>query len=142
MHPVYRGLPRQYGGGLGSMFRSLFRTIMPLVTPVIGRAINTLKKEGPKHVFGAVGRVLAREKPKQVLKTEGLDFGKKLLNSIKEGFSTTLSHSSSGAHTHQPKQTGSGLHRLRKLKNQRKHKHQRKHKLHHSHKTRALDIFD
>ena len=86
--------------------------------------------------------MLAIEKPKQVLKTEGLDFGKKLLDSIKEGFSTTLSHSSSGAHTHQPKQTGSGLHRLRKLKNQRKQKHKSHKKTHRSHKTRSLDIFD
>lgn len=139
MHPVYRGVPRQTGAGLGSMFRSLFRTIMPLVAPVAARALNTLKTEGPKHGFAAISRVMAGEGPKQVLKTQGLEFGKKLLDSIKGGFSATSPHSSSGAHSHQTNQTGKGLRRWRKRNTLKKLKRLHKRR---QHKARSIDIFD
>ena len=34
--PVFRGKPYQYGNGLGAIFQSIFRTVFPIVAPILG----------------------------------------------------------------------------------------------------------
>ena len=43
-YPVYRGIPRQYGHGLGSIFKTAIRTIVPILKPVAKAGLRSAKK--------------------------------------------------------------------------------------------------
>ena len=40
MYPVYRGVLRQRGHGLGDVLKSAFRTVVPLLKPVVNRGLT------------------------------------------------------------------------------------------------------
>ena len=72
MYPVYKGIPRQYGHGLGSLFQSAIKSATPLLTPVVNSAVRAMKREGARQSTGAIADVLIRGKsPKQILKQRG-----------------------------------------------------------------------
>lgn len=135
MYPVYRGVPRQYGQGLGSIFKSAAKMAIPLLSPILKSTVNTLKKEGLKQGLAAVTDIMTLGKsPKQVLHTRGkqalkslgkaaaLSLGETLVKSIKAGNNAPLHQSSF---------------KPRRRKVSQKHRNRRKFK-----HTRPLDIFD
>ena len=38
--PVYRGVSRQYGNGLGSIFKAALRTVIPILKPVAKKLVG------------------------------------------------------------------------------------------------------
>lgn len=96
MHPVYRGTPRQFGGGLGSMFKSLMKTVIPMVKPQLQSAVKVLKQEGIKQGVGALQDLVEKgHSPKQVLKRRAQSLGKALVKRIKTPSTHKPTHSSS-----------------------------------------------
>ena len=43
-YPVYRGVSRQYGNGLGSIFKAALRTVVPILKPLAKVGIQSAKK--------------------------------------------------------------------------------------------------
>ena len=43
MIPVYQGVPRQQGYGLGSVFKSAMKTVTPFLKPVVESSLESLK---------------------------------------------------------------------------------------------------
>ena len=87
MHPVYRGIPRQTGHGLGSLFRSALSTVTPFLKPVVNSSVNLLKQQGLKQGIAAAHDILVgHRKPKEVLVTRGKQvlkrLGKQVLDSL------------------------------------------------------------
>ena len=120
MIPVYRGVPRQYGQGLGSLFKSIVKTVRPLVTPVIKTAVKSLGREGLKRGISAASDILDGQPVKQVMKRAAI-------NTLKSAGKTTLA-------SIQP--------RIKKKTSPRKpHSTSRHHRDRHVSKRR-LDIFD
>lgn len=86
MMPVYQGVPRQYGYGLGSIFRTALRTAIPFVKPIAGRAFQTLKREGLKQGIKFAKDVLHNNmSPKDAFKTRG----KRLLGAVAQSATGT-----------------------------------------------------
>lgn len=98
MYPVYRGVPRQYGHGLGSLFHSAIKSTTPLLAPLVSSTMRAIKNEGVRQGTGAITDVLLKGKsPKQVLKTRGiqaiksigkaaaLQLGRSLINRVRGG---------------------------------------------------------
>ena len=48
---VYRGIPRQYGHGLGSVFKTAIRTIVPILKPVAKAGLRSAKKLSKNKVY-------------------------------------------------------------------------------------------
>ena len=69
--PVYRGQPRQYGQGLGSMFRKAMKTVMPLLKPFVKSGLKTLKNEGLRQGKAVVRDLVDGGKVKDVLGKRG-----------------------------------------------------------------------
>jgi len=46
MIPVFRRMSRQYGQGLGSLFKSVVKTVKPLLEPVVRTAARNFKQQG------------------------------------------------------------------------------------------------
>lgn len=136
MHPVYRGTPRQYGGGLGSMFKSLMKTVIPMVKPQLQSAAKILKQEGIKQGVGAIQDLVEKgHTPKQVLKRRAQNLGKALVKRIKTPTLRENNHSTPKARAIQLK-----THNLRSRNRRRRNR-----KLHLARKvskSRPLDIFD
>ena len=42
--PVYRGVSRQYGNGLGSIFKAALRKVIPILKPVAKASLKSVKK--------------------------------------------------------------------------------------------------
>ena len=42
--PVYRGVSRKYGNGLGSIFKAALRTVIPILKPVAKASLKSVKK--------------------------------------------------------------------------------------------------
>ena len=45
-YPVYKGLSRQYGYGLGSVFKSVMRTVIPFLKPIAKAGLKSVKEQG------------------------------------------------------------------------------------------------
>lgn len=72
MHPIYRGVPRQNGRGLGAMFKSAIATMTPLLKPVLKTGLNALKEQGAKQGLAAAHDILVGGKnPKDVIFRRG-----------------------------------------------------------------------
>ena len=72
MIPVYRGTLRQHGKGLGAILKSVVKTAIPIVKPLVKKGIRSLKKQGMKHGIGAIHDiVVAGKKPKDVIVSRG-----------------------------------------------------------------------
>ena len=94
MHPVYRGVPRQFGGGLGSMFKSMMKTAIPMIKPQLQSAFKVLKNEGIKQGVGALQDLMDnKEVHKKVLKRRAQSLGKAILKRIKPTPVSKPSHS-------------------------------------------------
>ena len=145
MYPVYKGIPRQYGRGLGSMFKSMTKSIIPWVKPHVQSAFKVLKNEGLKQGLGALQDVvLKRKSPRKVLKERAKTLGKALWQDIKGSSNTKPRQSKPRRSTrrsasHRPalrprprKQIGKGYKRSRR--SLRKHRQRIT--------ARPLDIFD
>ena len=66
---VYRGAPRQYGHGLGSMFKSAFRMVSPIIASTAKSVLPDLKRIAVRQGIGALRDVMSGQKPKQVAKS-------------------------------------------------------------------------
>ena len=75
-YPVFRGLPYQRGGGIGSIFRTVLRFLIPLGKEA-GAAIG---RQGLESTSRVLSNVLEGKDVKQALKEEGRSGLKNLLN--------------------------------------------------------------
>ena len=86
--PVYRGIPRQYGNGLGSIFKAAMRTVIPILKPLAKAGIQSAKQVAKTHGVGALRDIMAGQNVKQVLKHRGKDalssLGRSTLNELKK----------------------------------------------------------
>ena len=80
MIPVYQGQPRQIGYGLGSMFKKMASSIIPLVKPIVKSGFNTLKREGLRQGMGVAQDLLSGESLKEAFKHRG----KNLLKNVRQ----------------------------------------------------------
>ena len=69
--PVYRGVSRQYGYGLGSMFKTALRTVMPVLKPVAKAGLQSIKQVAKDQGIHALCDIIAGQNIKQVLKSRG-----------------------------------------------------------------------
>lgn len=80
-YPVYRGLSRQYGYGLGSIFRSAMRTVIPILKPVAKAGLESVKEQG----LAAIKDIASGKNVKEVLKSRGKSAAKSTLNRLVGG---------------------------------------------------------
>lgn len=122
MYPVYRGVPRQTGNGLGGLFKTALKTIIPMVKPIVKpilkSGLSTLKRQG----LGAAHDIIMEGKnPKHVLKSRG----KQALKSIGNQTFDHINNVSSRKRSHNVKRLSRGnISKKRRLS------------------SRPLDIFD
>ncbi|MCG8075028.1 MAG: hypothetical protein JAY75_02150, partial [Candidatus Thiodiazotropha taylori] len=69
--PVYRGVSRQYGHGLGSIFKVAMRSVVPILKPLAKAGIQSAKQVAKKEGIGALRDILEGQNIKQVLKQRG-----------------------------------------------------------------------
>ena len=125
MHPVYRGVSRQYGYGLGSLFKSAFRMVTPVLSSVAKSVLPDLKRIATRQGIGAISDVMSGYNPKEVVKARA----KAMLKGVG---STALKK----------------LRRINKSRpvkvNHSRLRHRRGHiaNLHHAKAKRNLDVFD
>lgn len=87
MHPIYRGVTRQYGGGLGSMFKSAIRTVTPFIKPILKTGLESLKNEGMKQGMGLAKDIFLEHKnPNEVFISRGKQAMKSLGKSFLDNF--------------------------------------------------------
>lgn len=84
MYPVYRGVARQRGHGLGDMLKSAFRSVAPVLKPMVTRGLHALKdaaltqgkeflqnviidKQNPKEAFMRAGKNVLLQTGKDIL---------------------------------------------------------------------------
>ena len=70
-YPVYRGVLRQYGNGLGSIFKAALRTVVPILKPLAKFGIQSAKKVAKDQGVKALKDIVAGRNVKQVLKQRG-----------------------------------------------------------------------
>ena len=87
--PVYRGVSRQYGYGLGSMFKTALRTVMPILKPVAKAGLQSIKHVAKDQGIHALRDILDGQNIKQVLKSRGKSalksLGKSALDHLASG---------------------------------------------------------
>ena len=77
-YPVYKGFSRQYGYGLGSIFKSAMRTVIPILKPIAKAGLKSVKEQG----LEAIKDVASGQNVKQVLKRRGTSAAKSTLNRL------------------------------------------------------------
>ena len=77
-YPVYKGLSRQYGYGLGSIFKSAMRTVIPILKPIAKAGLKSVKEQG----LEAIKDIASEQNVKQVLKRRGTSAAKSTLNRL------------------------------------------------------------
>ena len=84
--PVYRGVSRQYGNGLGSIFKAALRTVIPILKPVAKASLKSVKKVAKDQVVQALKDIVGGENVKKVLKQRGKtalkSFGQSTINQL------------------------------------------------------------
>ena len=85
--PVYRGVSRQYGNGLGSIFKAALRTVIPILKPVAKASLKSVKKvakdQGVQALKDIVGGENVKKKDlKQRGKTALKCFGQSTINQL------------------------------------------------------------
>ena len=79
MIPAYRGVLRQHGRGLGSIFKAVIKSAVPIVKPLVKTGLKNLKSQGLKHGIGAIRDiVVSGKRPKDVI----ISRGKQTLKSV------------------------------------------------------------
>ena len=91
-YPVYRGIPKQYGHGLGSIFKTAIRTIVPILKPVAKAGLRSAKKVVKEQGISALRDMVSGQNVKQVLQHRVQAALKQLLP-IKSKRSSRKSHS-------------------------------------------------
>lgn len=86
MIPTYQGQTRQYGYGLGSMFKKAVKTVMPLIQPLVKSGLHTLKQQGVTQGKAAVRDYLSGTPIKKIVKNRGVsvlkNVGQSLLKAV------------------------------------------------------------
>ena len=85
--PVYRGISRQYGNGLESIFKAPFRTVIPILKPVAKASLKSVKKVAKDQGVQALKDIVGGENvKKKVLKQRGKtalkSFGQSTINQL------------------------------------------------------------
>ena len=84
--PVYRGVSRQYGNGLGSIFKAALRTVIPILKPVAKASLKSVKKVAKDPGVQALKDIVGGENVKKVLKQRGKtalkSFGQSTINQL------------------------------------------------------------
>ena len=84
--PVYRGVSRQYGNGLGSIFKAALRTVIPILKPVAKASLKSVKKVAKDQGVQALKDIVDGENVKKVLKQRGKtalkSFGQSTINQL------------------------------------------------------------
>ena len=84
--PVYRGVSRQYGNGLGSIFKAALRTVIPILKPVAKASLKSVKKVAKDQGIQALKDIVGGENVKKVLKQRGKtalkSFGQSTINQL------------------------------------------------------------
>ena len=84
--PVYRGVSRQYGNGLGSNFKAALRTVIPILKPVGKASLQSVKKVAKDQGVQALKDIVGGENVKKVLKQRGKtalkSFGQSTINQL------------------------------------------------------------
>ena len=92
-YPVYRGVSRQYGNGLGSIFKAALRTVAPILKPLAKVGIQSAKRVAKYHGIKALKDIAEGQNVKQVLKTRGKSalksFGKSSIDQLASGIKST-----------------------------------------------------
>ena len=92
-HPVYRGVSRQYGNGLGSIFKAALRTVVPILKPLAKVGIQSAKKVAKDQGVKALKDIVAGRNVKQVLKQRGKSalksFGQSSIDQFAPGIKST-----------------------------------------------------
>ena len=91
-YPVYRGIPRQYCHGLGSIFKTAIRTIVPILKPVAKAGLRSAKIVVKEQGISALRDMVSEQNVKQVLQRRGQAALKQILP-IKSKRSSRKSHS-------------------------------------------------
>ena len=68
---MYRGIPRQYGHGLGSVFKTAIRTIVSILKPVAKAGLRSAKKVVKEQGISALHDMVSGQNVKQVLQRRG-----------------------------------------------------------------------
>ena len=63
--PVYRGVSRQYGNGLGSIFKAALRTVIPILKPVAKASLKSVKKVAKDQGVQALKDIVGGENVKK-----------------------------------------------------------------------------
>ena len=97
-YPVYRGVSRQYGNGLGSIFKAALRTVVPILKPLAKVGIQSSKKVAKDQGVKALKDIVAGRNVKQVLKQRGKSalksFGQSSINQFAPGIKSTQNQKS------------------------------------------------
>ena len=85
--PMYRGVSRQYGNGLGSIFKAALRTVIPILKPVAKASLKSVKKVAKDQGVQALKNIMGGENvKKKVLKQRGKtalkSFGQSTINQL------------------------------------------------------------
>ena len=92
-YPVYRGVSRQYGNGLGSIFKAALRTVVPILKPLAKVGIQSAKKVAKYQGVKALKDIVAGRNVKQVLKQRGKSalksFGQSSIDQFAPGIKST-----------------------------------------------------
>ena len=84
--PVYRGISKQYGNGLGSIFKAALRTVIPILKPVAKASLKSVKKVAKDQGVQALKDIVGGENVKKVLKQRGKtalkSFGQSTINQL------------------------------------------------------------
>ena len=87
--PVYRGVSRQYGYGIGSMFKTALRIVMLVLKPVAKAGLQSIKQVAKDQGTHALRHIMAGQNVKQVLKSRGKSalksLGKSALDHLASG---------------------------------------------------------
>ena len=92
-YPVYRGVSRQYGNGLGSIFKAALRTVTPILKPLAKVGIQSAKKVAKDHGIKALREIVKGQTVKQVLKQRSKSalktFGQSAIDQVSAGIKQT-----------------------------------------------------
>jgi hypothetical protein len=146
MYPVYQGVARKRGDGLGDMLKSAYRTVVPVLKPMVTRRLHALKDAALTHGKEFLQNVIIdKQNPKEAFLRAGknvlLQTGKDILARRETPINATIAAESDIPVSLQPQQ-GQGRKRRR-----RKHPFRGLHTLK-ARKTkkrktvRDLDVFD
>ena len=83
---MYRGVSRQYGNGLGSIFKAALRTVIPILKPVAKASLKSVKKVAKDQGVQALKDIVGGENVKKSFKTRRKtalkSFGQSTINQL------------------------------------------------------------